>query len=97
MGRNQKPQVIAKSKRANHYTGTLAKRSGDPIQSSGKTGEYTVNGQPYGDILPTSSGLREIVRTKTQEEGHNALAPERQSKNEAKVKLYGFFCRRVNK
>ena len=97
MGRNQKSQatVVSKSKRANHFTGTLAKRSGNPIQSSNRSGEYAVEGQPYGEIIPASSGLRETVRTRTQEDGHNALAPERKAKTDAKVKSIGFFARRA--
>ncbi|NEP69017.1 hypothetical protein [Moorena sp. SIO3A5] len=75
MGWKQKPQVIAKSKRANHYTGTLAKRSGDPIQSSGRAGEYPAKGRIFGKITPTSGGFRETVREVTQYKEHNALAP----------------------
>ncbi|NEO08444.1 hypothetical protein [Moorena sp. SIO3I8] len=99
MGRKQKPQatVVSKSKRSTHHSGTLAKRSGQSSKSSNRAGEYAVEGQPYGDIIPASSGLRETVRTRTQEDGHNALAPERQSKCEATVKSIGFFGRRVKR
>ncbi|NEQ79397.1 MAG: hypothetical protein F6K26_03800 [Moorea sp. SIO2I5] len=100
MGRKQNPQptVTSKSKRANHFTGTMGRRSDTPVKTSGKGGEeYKGTGRLFGDIVPTSCGFREAVRTTTENNGHNALAPERQSKSEAKVKSIGFFGRRVNK